>query len=200
LRLATTAPTCALQLAAHGRAARPGVAFSLVRKLLAFNPADVRRTRRGGGAVAQRPGVGPARVPLGQAHGLPIERGVFTRARTLALPAPAGRHSSCRPTRPTCARRWPWACPRRGSCPHAAEGRAMPIRDECASPSTATPCCSPTRPSGCSSATGWPPSRRTKPAPRHEPLPPGPFKPLLRALHQRCAADPAARCACAPRW
>ena len=30
----------------------------------------------------------------------------------------------------------------------------------CASPSTATPCCSPTRPSGCSSRAAWRPSRR----------------------------------------
>ena len=78
---ATTAPTCSLQLDRLDEPAKPGVAFSLVNKLLAFNtPSSA--AGGGGDPVAQRPGLGHARVPLGQHYGLPIQRGVFTRGES----------------------------------------------------------------------------------------------------------------------
>ena len=55
-----------LQLDKLDAPAKPGVAFSMVKKLLAFN--DAQAPARGGGhPLAQRPGLGHARVPLGPA-------------------------------------------------------------------------------------------------------------------------------------
>ena len=54
-----------LQLQRLEQPARPGVAFSLVNKLLAFNATG--GACGGGDPVAQRPGLGHARVPLGAA-------------------------------------------------------------------------------------------------------------------------------------
>ena len=54
----------ALQLQRLDLPARPGIAFSLVKKLLAFND-DSDAACRGGDPVAQRPGLGHAHLPLG---------------------------------------------------------------------------------------------------------------------------------------
>ena len=72
-----------LQLERLEQPAPVGVAFSLVKKLLAFNtPARHPAAGGGGDPVAQRPGVGHARVPLCAAVPAAIERGVFTRGES----------------------------------------------------------------------------------------------------------------------
>ena len=67
-----------LQLERIDQAAKPGVAFSLVQKLLAFNDAATQRVEVV--ILAQRPGLGHARVPF--ARRMPIQRGVFTRGES----------------------------------------------------------------------------------------------------------------------
>ncbi len=66
--------------------------------------------------------------------------------------------------------------------------RARRDATTCASPSTATRCCSPTRPSASTRNRGSSRSRRARPMPRGVPLSGGPFKEFLAALH-RIQAD-----------
>jgi hypothetical protein len=118
-----------------------------------------------------------------QHYGLPVERGVFTRGeqpwRYLRRWRPT---CSCRPTRPTCARRWPPACPPRGCCRTAHAPGAHPARgahrlrrrrgavlDEA---------------ERVYQRDGLAPSSSTSAAQAATPLAPGPFKPLLQALHR----------------
>ena len=70
--------------------AQPGVAFSLVRKLPAFNQASA--SGGGGDLVAQRPSVWYAGVSLGQTLWLAHRARVFTRGRALALSAALQAH------------------------------------------------------------------------------------------------------------
>ena len=193
-RPATTAPTCSCSSSASTAPAKPGVAFSLVNKLLAFN-ADGAAAGRGRDPVAQRPGVGHARVPLGASTtGCRSQRGVFTRgAVAVALPAAAGAPTcSCRPTRPTCARRSTPACRRRASSrirrarrtriPNevriAFDGDAVLFSDEAERVFQAR-------------RARRLPGARARRRPR-TPLPAGPFKPLLEALHRLQQAEPTA--------
>lgn len=61
--------------------ANPGVAFALVRKLLAFNTPEKRRVEIV--VLSRNDPVSGLRVyHSAQSHGLPIQRGVFTRGRT----------------------------------------------------------------------------------------------------------------------
>ena len=72
--------------------ARPGIAFPLVRKLLAFNTADVQRVEV---VMLSRndPASGMRVFASAQAAGMRIERGVFTRGRNpFAYLRPLGSH------------------------------------------------------------------------------------------------------------
>ncbi len=70
-----------LQLERLERPARPGVAFSLVNKLLAFNAADKRRVEVV--ILSRNDPVSGMRVFRScQHYGLPVERGVFTRGES----------------------------------------------------------------------------------------------------------------------
>lgn len=70
-----------LQQARLDEPARPGVAFSLVRKLLAFNTPEVARVEV---VILSRndPVTGMRVFRSARHHGLPIERGVFTRGES----------------------------------------------------------------------------------------------------------------------
>ena len=71
----------ALQLDKVDEPARPGVAFSLVRKLLAFNTPDEARVEVV--ILSRNDPVSGMRVFRSARHyGLPIERGVFTRGES----------------------------------------------------------------------------------------------------------------------
>ena len=79
--------------------AKEGVAFRLVKKLLAFN-CGRDAARRGGDPVEERPGVGPAHLPLRGAR-RPEARARRVHARPQPLPLPrraAGRTCSSPPT------------------------------------------------------------------------------------------------------
>ncbi|OZB54629.1 MAG: 5'-nucleotidase, partial [Thiomonas sp. 15-63-373] len=71
-----------LQLDRLERPAQPGVAFQLVRKLLAFNTSDAQRDRVEVVLLSRNDPVSGLRVfNSAKHHGTPIERGVFTRGR-----------------------------------------------------------------------------------------------------------------------
>ena len=71
-----------LQLERLAEAARPGVAFSLVRKLLAFNQAGAPAQRVEVVILSRNDPVSGMRVfRSAQHYGLPIQRGVFTRGQ-----------------------------------------------------------------------------------------------------------------------
>jgi len=133
--------------------AQPGVAFSMVKKLLAFNDDTTQRVEVV--ILSRNDPVSGLRVMKSAAHyALPIIRCSFTRGESpwrylkplranlflsthlsdvrsaLAADVPAGRsiRNRCMP--------------------------AMPIPMKCASHLTATPCCSATRPSAFTSPTG----------------------------------------------
>ena len=187
-----------LQLQRLDLPAPPGVAFSLVRKLLAFNDGAPRVEVV---MLSRNDPVSGLRVfRSAQHYGLPVQRGVFTRGQPPG--ATCGRCAptcSCRPTRPTCAPRWPPAC-RRRACTRIRRARPTRTRTRCASPSTATRCCSATRPSACSSATGSMPSMPTRRA--HAVAAAG-GRPLQAAAAGAAAAAARAgarACASAPRW
>src|SRR3954465_4932822 len=71
----------ALQLERIDAAAKPGVAFSLVQKLLAFNDATTQRVEV---VILSRndPVSGMRVFRSAQAYGMPIQRGVFTRGQS----------------------------------------------------------------------------------------------------------------------
>jgi hypothetical protein len=157
-----------LQLERLEQPAKPGVAFSLVRKLLAFNDADAQRVEV---VILSRndPVSGMRVFRSAQHYGLPIERGSFTRGpAAVALPQAAERQpvpvthlSDVRAAlTPACRRR---RCTRT-RCWH-------PTRTptKCASHSTATPCCSRTKRSACSSARAELHSSSTSGKPRSVP-------------------------------
>ena len=86
---ATTAAYMQLQLDRLDQPAKPGVAFSLVRKLLAFNEPGTQRVEV---VILSRndPVSGMRVFRSAQHYGLPIQRGSFTRgAAALALPQAA---------------------------------------------------------------------------------------------------------------
>ena len=142
-----------LQLDKLDEPAKPGVAFSMVKKLLAFNDDHAQRVEV---VILSRndPVSGMRVFRSAQHYGLPIERGSFTRGQspwrylkplhanlflsTHLSDVRAALSPACRPRRCTRSRRWP----------------ATTTRTRCASPSTATPCSSPTRPNACSRPQG----------------------------------------------
>ena len=93
--------------------ARPGIAFPLVRKLLAFNTPDAARVEV---VMLSRndPASGMRVFASAKAAGMRIERGVFTRGRNPFSCGRWARTSSFQPTRRMCARRCPSAFPPRG--------------------------------------------------------------------------------------
>jgi hypothetical protein len=128
--------------------AKPGVAFSLVKKLLAFNETPSQRVEV---VILSRNDPVSACVCSGRRkhYALRISAAASPGAGTLALPQAAARQPV--PVRPPerCARRT--GC-RRARCAGISATRpvpAKPTRSKCALPSTAMPCCSATRPSRC---------------------------------------------------
>jgi 5'-nucleotidase len=110
-----------LQLERLDVPAAGGVAMPLVKKLLSFN-ADSRHRVEVVLLSRNDPTSGMRAFRSAKHHGLPIERGVFTRGQRASIPS-RGAWLSRIPTR-------------------------------CASPSTATPSCSRTKPSRCSKRRG----------------------------------------------
>ena len=148
-----------------------------------------RAPRRGRHPVAQRSGVGAARVPLGARLGLAIERGVFTRGRapySYLRPLNANLFLSANADDVKAALEAGYPG---GARLHAIRRRPTRILTRCASRSTATRCCSPTRPSASTSRRASRRSRRTRPTTRAGRCRRGPFKPLLEALHRLQVAD-----------
>lgn len=172
-----------LQLQRLDRPARPGVAFSLVNKLLAFN--------RGGAAqvevviVSRNDPVSGMRVFRScQHYGLPVERGVFTRgtspwrylaplAANLFLSANEADVRSALAAGVPAARVFPHSA--RASAAHpdevriAFDGDAVLFSDEA---------------ERVFQRDGLSAFQSHEQAHSGEPLAPGPFKPLLQALHR----------------
>ena len=150
-----------LQLERLDQAAKPG---SRSRWCKSSSPSTTRRpSGRGRDPLAQRPGLGHARVPLGQAYGMPIcSAACSPRGRSpWRYLRPLAPISFSRPTsRRALGARRP-ALPAARVFPHSARASGPAIRTRCGSPSTATPCCSPTKPSASTSRAGSTPSRRT---------------------------------------
>ena len=170
----------ALQYARLDVPARHGVAFPLVKKLLAFGPTRVEVV-----VLSKNDPVSGLRVfRSAKQAGLSIERGVFTRGRSpyqYLEPLKANLFLSANEGDVHGRAAGQGAGGARVSGVGA--GRRAGTRMKCASRSTATRCCFPTRPSGSISATGSMPS----PSMRHQcaaAAAAGPFKPLLEALHR----------------
>jgi hypothetical protein len=137
-----------LQLDRLEAPAKPGVAFSLVRKLLAFNDAEAQRVEV---VILSRndPVSGMRVFRSAQHYGLPIQRGSFhPRATPVALPQTTQRQLVfCRPTCPMCERHWALVCrPRRSTPTRPWPQRLIPPK--CALLLTVMRCCFPTRLSG----------------------------------------------------
>jgi len=161
--------------------ARPGVAFSLVRKLLEFrDPAP-----RVEVVILSRndPVSGMRAFRSAKHYGLPIERGTFTRGRSpWRYLKPLGAHLFTvgqrrgRALRAGGRRAGPRACFR------IRHGPRTRTRTRSASPSTATRCCSPTRAERVYQAHGLDAFQAHESSHSTTPLAAGPFKPLLDAL------------------
>jgi uncharacterized protein with HEPN domain len=148
-----------LQLQRVDEPARPGVAFSLVKKLLAFNEDQPRVEVV---ILSRNDPVSGMRVFRSARHyGLAVQRGVFTRGEPpwrylRPLAANLFLSTNDADVRQALAA----GCPRRVSTPKARMHRP-PTRTKCASPSTATPCCFRTKPNGSTRPRAWTPSRAT---------------------------------------
>ena len=156
-----------LQLERLERTAKPGVAFSLVNKLLAFNTAGAQPAQRVEVVILSRndPVSGMRVFRSARHYGLPIQRGVFTRGESpwrylLAAGVPA-------------ARVYPQSA--RASDAHpdevriAFDGDAVLFSDEAES---------------VYQREGLDAFTKHETVHALRPLPPGPFKPLLEALHR----------------
>jgi 5'-nucleotidase len=102
-----------LQLERLDQPAKPGIAFSLIRKLLAFNDTTTQRVEV---VVLSRndPVSGMRVFRSAKANGIHLQRGVFTQGRSpFGYLRPLRATCSCRPTTRTCGRRWRPAFPRR---------------------------------------------------------------------------------------
>jgi len=173
----------ALQLERLEEPARPGVAFSLVKKLLAFNQGG--RPLVEVVILSRNDPVSGLRVFRSAKHyGLPIERGVFTRGESpwrylqplraqLFLSANEADVRSALAAGVPAARVLPEAA--RASAAHpnelriAFDGDAVLFSDEAES---------------VFQSQGLGAFQRHEAARADTPLPPGPFEPLLRALHR----------------
>ena len=163
-------PTTAPYMRAAARAARAaGEAGRRVSrwcsKLLAFNADGVKRVEV---VILSRndPVSGLARVPIGEGR-RPRHRArrVHARARAVRLPRAAQRE----PVPVGQRRRRARGAQRRvsgGDGLHAVGGDATRIPTKCASRSTATPCCSRTKPSASTATGASTRSRRTRPTTR----------------------------------
>jgi 5'-nucleotidase len=187
----------ALQLGRLDEPARPGVAFPLVRKLVAFN---------GGGPQQVEVVVLSRNDPV---SGCRVFRSARTRARGRARRLHARRESpgatcarcrptcSCRPTRPTCARRCRPAC--RGACLPAVARASTAHPDEVRIAFDGDAVLFSDEAEQVFQRDGLDAFQNHEREQADTPLAAGPFKPLLEALH-RLQREPAARCASAPRW
>jgi 5'-nucleotidase len=181
----------ALQLQRLDEPARPGVAFSLVNKLLAFNAGGAARVEV---VILSRndPVSGMRVYRSAQHYGLPVQRGVFTRgqppwrylrplAANLFLSTNEADVRSALAEGVPAARVFPESA--RASAAHpnevriAFDGDAVLFSDEAERVYQAE---------GLSAFQDHERSRASTP------LPPGPFKPLLEALH-RLQREPASR-------
>jgi hypothetical protein len=130
-----------LQLQRLEQPAKPGVAFSLVRKLLAFNDADAQRVEVV--ILSRNDPVSGLRVfRSAQHYGLPIERGSFTRGQ------PPWRYLkplACQPVSVSAperrARRADAGVPAAQVYPHSVHASDAHTPTKCALRLTAMPCC-----------------------------------------------------------
>src|SRR5450432_1347678 len=179
-----------LQLERIDSAAKPGVAFSLAKKLLAFNDATTRRVEV---VILSRndPVSGMRVFRSAQAYGMPVQRGVFTRggspwrylrplAANLFLSANEADVRSALEAGVPAARVYPHSA--RASDRHpkevriAFDGDAVLFSDEA---------------ERVFQAEGLDAFQAHESSQAAKPLAPGPFKPLLAALQmlQRSASD-----------
>jgi len=173
----------ALQLERLDQIAAPGVAFSLIRKLLAFNSNDTKRVEV---VMLSRndPVSGLRAFRSVQSHGLTVDRGVFTRGRDpyrYLTPLRANLFLSANSTDVKAALKlgFPAAtvathsARTRNTYPHevriAFDGDAVLFSDEA---------------ERVYQAQGLPAFHAHETAKAAQPLPGGPFKPLLEALHR----------------
>ncbi|HBH36986.1 MAG TPA: 5'-nucleotidase [Curvibacter sp.] len=172
-----------LQLQKLDVPAKPGVAFSMVRKLLAFN--DERAQRVEVVILSRNDPVSGMRVfRSAQHYGLPIERGSFTRGQSpwrYLKPLHANLFLSANPedVRAALAQGFPAATVATHSAraqdnhPHevriAFDGDAVLFGDEA---------------ERVFQSSGLPAFQQHERDKAHQPLPDGPFKPLLAALHR----------------
>jgi 5'-nucleotidase len=184
-----------LQLERLDAPARPGVALQLVRKLLAFNSAGVERDRVEVVLLSRNDPVSGLRVfRSAQHHATPIDRGVFTRGRPpyhylQALQANLFLSANPEDVRAALAAGfaaalvYPQSRHASEAHPHevriAFDGDAVLFSDEA---------------ERVFQAEGLPAFQRHEASRAALPLPPGPFKPLLEALHalQKASAHAAA--------
>lgn len=177
----------ALQRARLEQAARPGVAYALVRKLLAFDPPELPEAQRRVEVVvvSRNDPVSGLRVfRSAQQAGLRLERGVFTRGRTpmpylhplkanLFLSANEQDVRAALEAGFPAARVFPDSVKASESHPDeiriAFDGDAVLFSDESEQ---------------VFRSGGLPAFQRHEAAHATRPLPPGPFKPLLEALHR----------------
>ncbi len=174
-----------LQLDRLDTPARPGVAFALVRKLLAFNTSAQQRDRVEVVLLSRNDPVSGLRVfQSARHHQVPVERGVFTRGRPpfhYLQPLRANLFLSANPedVRAALAEGYPAALvypdSARASEAHpqevriAFDGDAVLFSDEA---------------ERIYQAQGLPAFQQHEASKAALPLPPGPFKPLLEALHR----------------
>src|SRR6476619_709803 len=172
-----------LQLERIDQAAKPGVAFSLVQKLLAFNDATTQRVEV---VILSRndPVSGMRVFRSAQAYGMPIQRGVFTRgespwrylrplAANLFLSTNEADVRSALEAGVPAARVYPHSARASDRHPNevriAFDGDAVLFSDEA---------------ERVYQSSGLDAFTRHEAANALQPLPPGPFKPLLEALHR----------------
>jgi 5'-nucleotidase len=174
-----------LQLDKVDEPARPGVAFSLVRKLLAFNPPEAPDQARVEVVILSRndPVSGMRVFRSAKHYGLPIERGVFTRGQSpwrylrplqahLFLSANDADVRSALAAGVPAARVLPHAARAGQGHPHevriAFDGDAVLFSDEA---------------ERIYQDGGLDAFQAHEVAQANKPLPDGPFRPLLQALH-----------------
>jgi len=177
-----------LQLERIDSAAKPGVAFSLVQKLLAFNDPKAQRVEV---VILSRndPVSGMRVFRSAQAYGMPIQRGVFTRGGTpwrylkplaanLFLSANEADVRSALEAGVPAARVYPHSARASDAHPQevriAFDGDAVLFSDEA---------------ERVYQRDGLDAFTRHEAVHALKPLPPGPFKPLLEALHRLQAAS-----------
>ncbi len=175
-----------LQLERLEEPARPGVAFSLVHKLLAFNPGGAPERSRVEVVILSRndPVSGMRVFRSAQHYGLPVQRGVFTRgqppwrylrplAANLFLSTNEADVRSALAEGVPAARVYPHSARASGAHPHevriAFDGDAVLFSDEAEQ---------------VYQREGLEAFQSHERDRSRQPLLPGPFKPLLQALHR----------------